>query len=805
MARSQNGRRWRWALASALFVAVLAYASYFAWLATSRHDALLTHTADLGQIDLAIWNTAHGRFVQEVKGEVISTRLTDHFEPAFLPISLIFYLWDDPRALLTLQAVVLALGALPVFAFVMRHPLRVLRSRPALPGGGQSPTIVWAVAAWAGLAYLLAPQGQAANLADFHAAPLAAFPLALLLVLGQRRRLWPALVVAAACLAIKEEIALLVLAAGLYFVFVGHWRPGWIIALVAAAWFAISMLVVIPHYSQAYYGLDRSPYLARYEESGNTLVPAIWQRLPALLSDRARWSYLLGLLVAFAGMPLLAPEIALVAAPLLVANLVSNYSAMYSGEFHYTAPFLTILACAAGVGARRWLRLFRRQRGVIQAVAALPLLILPLGYQVLRGYTPAGSQFAYYRAAAGAHQRLLARFAEQIPSQAPLSTTPALQPHFSHRQLIYTFPAIGQAQYILLDAAGTTDMHPADFHNAYLKALESGFGVVDAADGFVLLRRGQPPRPLPDTFYSFARATQPPQHPLSIQFGASLRLVGYDWLDDPKWQQTQLRLYWQALGPLDDRLVPYVLFTDQFGRRLADSRDLPLIEPLWCPPSMWLPGETIMTTTVAGTFGPSFEAYVAVGSADQLDQPAARLQPISAGTGAQVMPNLGLVRLPPMARVPDLAMSPLAPGAPPPPKLARLPEPAVFGASLRLVGSQVSLVGHNSSIETNLFWQRLSPLPDSMALSLRLLDDQSKQVAQWDGPPHGGLYPPSVWHLDEIVADQHRLPIPVDLKPGAYRLMLVAYDRATLAPLPLADGGTQFSLGIVALPREERR
>ena len=77
----------------------------------------LTHKADLGQIDQAIWNTAHGRFVQEMADEQVSTRLTDHVEPIFAPLSLIFWVWDDVRALLMAQALALALGAIPFFCW----------------------------------------------------------------------------------------------------------------------------------------------------------------------------------------------------------------------------------------------------------------------------------------------------------------------------------------------------------------------------------------------------------------------------------------------------------------------------------------------------------------------------------------------------------------------------------------------------------------------------------------------------------------------------------------------------------------
>ncbi|MCD6290926.1 MAG: DUF2079 domain-containing protein, partial [Anaerolineae bacterium] len=102
---------------------VLAYAVGFSVLSIRPHQALQTHKADLGQMDIALWNTAHGRFVQEVKGDHISTRLTDHVEPIFLPVSLVFWLWNDVRAILILQSVVIALGAWPVY-WIARFRMR---------------------------------------------------------------------------------------------------------------------------------------------------------------------------------------------------------------------------------------------------------------------------------------------------------------------------------------------------------------------------------------------------------------------------------------------------------------------------------------------------------------------------------------------------------------------------------------------------------------------------------------------------------------------------------------------------------
>jgi len=305
--------------------AALAFTVFFAWFAIERHNGLMTHTADLGQIDLAIWNTLHGRFVQEVKGEAMSTRLTDHIEPIFWPVSVVFGLWDDARALLSLQALVLGMTALVVAGAVYAW------------WPGRLTTAGCLAATWAALAYLAAPATQAATVADFHASPLAVLPLALLLLTGRRGRTWPALVAAGTALAVKEEIALVVAVACLVLAVTSRWKAGYPAAALALAWFLLATMVIIPSYSAEAYGEATMPYLARYEASETTGDPS----LPALVTgvlrralESDRLLYVAGLLASFAFLPLFAPEVALVAAPLIAANVLSHYSAQFSGQFH---------------------------------------------------------------------------------------------------------------------------------------------------------------------------------------------------------------------------------------------------------------------------------------------------------------------------------------------------------------------------------------------------------------------------------------------------------------------------------------
>jgi len=198
-----------------LFGAILLYTGIFTRLAFDQHLGMRTHKADLGQIDQAVWNSSRGRFVEMTDNGFIATRLTDHVEPMLALISPIFWLWDDVRALLLLQVLVVALGAWPLYE------LALLRLDQLLSPTEQAQ--IWHVeplrqmtrplAIALALAYLLTPQLQSAVLTEFHAAPLVV-PLVLWAFWAiETRRLVQFIIATLLVALVKEETALL--AAGL--------------------------------------------------------------------------------------------------------------------------------------------------------------------------------------------------------------------------------------------------------------------------------------------------------------------------------------------------------------------------------------------------------------------------------------------------------------------------------------------------------------------------------------------------------------------------------------------------------------
>ncbi|NIO69082.1 MAG: hypothetical protein GTN71_08615, partial [Anaerolineae bacterium] len=113
---------------------------------------------------------------------------------------------------------------------------------------------------------------------------------------------------------------------------------------------------------------------------------------------------------------------------------------------------------------------------------------------------------------------------------------------------------------------------------------------------------------LPDGFYDFARVEAPtPDYPMTVDFGDSLRLLGFDLVDDWKWQRVRVRLYWQVLREMDRDYQLYLAFLGDGGEVLADTIRQPMTVPIWYPTSRWRQGEVVATETLLLTgLGDSF-------------------------------------------------------------------------------------------------------------------------------------------------------------------------------------------------------
>lgn len=99
-------------------------------------------------------------------------------------------------------------------------------------------------------------------------------------------------------------------------------------------------------------------------------------------------------------------------------------------------------------------------------------------------------------------------------------------------------------------------------------------------------------------------------------------------------------------------------------------------------------------------------------------------------------------------------------------------------------------------------WTATSRTDLDLKVSLRLLDDAGRRIAQSDHAVlRTGLFEPtSAWDGNEQERTFHLLPLPAGLPSGTYRIAVVVYDAETSRPLPV-EGGPEIVVGTLRVER----
>lgn len=429
----------------ALAAAVALWAATFATLAVLRHRSFETGRFDLGNMTQAVWSTAHGDplAATSLQGEQF-TRLGAHFDPILVLLAPLWLAWPSPEALLVLQAVALALGAVPVFALARRRL------------GSDGPALALAVA------YLLVPALGWTALADFHPVALATPLLLAAFLFLDEGRLAAFAVAAGLAMATKEHVGLAVAGLGLWDALArGRRREGAAIAAVGTAVSLAATLVVVPWF--------RPEQAASF--AGRIESPALEPR---------DLEYLLSLLAPLAFLPLAAPLAALGAVPELTLNLLSKTETQTSIRHHYSAVALVFLAAAAVLAC---VRVRHGPAAAVVAALAGALLLGPL----VPGRIAAPIRPDRHDAAAADAVAL-------VPDEAVVTATNGLGAHLSTRRRILSFPLLADAGWAAVDAADPSVLDRARDERAFTAALarlraDRRWRVVFARDGVLVLRR----------------------------------------------------------------------------------------------------------------------------------------------------------------------------------------------------------------------------------------------------------------------------------------------------------------------------
>jgi uncharacterized membrane protein len=630
-----------------LVILVCLYVLVFGVLAARAYPAHETGAFDLGVYDQALWNAAQGRGLSlTLVPHLGPTRFAIHVEPIlFLIVPIYRYITDDPRVLLWLQSVVIALGGLPLYGLARR---RLADDWAAL-----------AIVA----AYYLLPALESVNLFDFHAVGLA--PTLLLTALyfldqvlvtaddprgfwtritknqvsrpkdsqpGPTRVQTPMLYAGLSglffvlALGTKEDISLNVFMIGLYLLLLRRrWRPGLALAVVGLAWFYVSFYIIIPSSRPTGAG---SAYVGFFDSLGDTpleiaLAPI---RAPgevtALLVTPENIKALKMLTLPLALMPLVGLPIFILTAPTLAITLLSSNPLMHQLEtYHYAAPAIpfVILAAVDGIarlshvqlkspkdrfgpqaeetsGGRSHLSLTPKSL-LPSTLLSLLVLVISLGYHFYRGYSPLARPFHW--PAVTEHERMGDELADSIPALAPVVAQAELVTLVSHRLWIQIWqgPFDERADYYLLDISHPAFVNRDGAQEKLLSdmAQDPTIGPIVTQDGYLVIQRDAPRRPTTPEFFTFAYADPPASTaPVAATFGDELQLVAVE--TDRNYADREaeplITLYWRVLSPIDEDYFVAIFLLDESGNPVGVT---PYQQPLtvWWPTSRWEPGRTV--------------------------------------------------------------------------------------------------------------------------------------------------------------------------------------------------------------------
>lgn len=473
---------------AALVACLAMYVATFTLLVHLRYENLHPRNPDLALFNQTLWLSLHGRFLDST---ILGYNyLGEHMSPILILLIPLYSLHPGPDTLALIQTGAIASAAIPLY----------LLARDELGRG-------WIPLTFAA-AYLLYPATGWVDLTGFYTDTLG-IPILMALFLFLRRRSYPAVFgMAILALAVKEDWALIVAALGLYLaVYARKPRVGFTLTAVAVVTFLAYVFLIVP-------ALTGEPY--RFvTERFNINDPEFQSKAVAVLSNTAllRASYLLYLLFPVLFLPLfnlslkpwtlkLYPNVALVALPALVENLISSSAFQYSIESKFPSvllPFVFVSsvygfkALSAKLGAQGAWRFRPAKASSLLATAFLASVLLA---SFTIGPMPGSGRFDGTLYAPDTRTQAAYQLMDLIPANASVGVqccpNPLMQGiivKLSNRMDIHFFPRDrGPFDYLLIDGRSLSPTEARWLE----EALSSGrYEVAAEAQGLVLLHLNQ--------------------------------------------------------------------------------------------------------------------------------------------------------------------------------------------------------------------------------------------------------------------------------------------------------------------------
>ncbi len=420
---------WGWAL----LVMCVAHAAWMSWIAIDLHNGLGTFSYDVGLYDQGLWlmSRGHAPFVTLMGRNLLG----DHASLILLLLIPLYWIAPSTIALLVVQAIVVAGGAIPMY-LLAKHLLK-------------SSAMAFCVA----FMWLANPALNGGAMENFHPDSFLALfiPLVLFAAFTKKWRLFAIAVLLS--LLVKEDVLLVMVPVGLYVAWRFDKRKGFLTVLASVVATGLGMFVMMKHLIGV---PTRNGWRIPYGGVGGFLKELVLHpaTVAKYLWDDNRPLYLFKMAAPFAALFVLAPSVAALALPVLASNVVSTFWYQHQIEYHYSIIAIAPLLVATVVGIAklgpRWGRV-----ALAGAVACTLVTFTMWGIHPLASHPRVALTAGSPVAKAGLD------IIRKIPSDAVVSAYDPLTTHLGHRRQIYFFPNPFSGLYYGVDDSLSGKVLPA--------------------------------------------------------------------------------------------------------------------------------------------------------------------------------------------------------------------------------------------------------------------------------------------------------------------------------------------------------
>lgn len=427
-----------------------------------RHYQFQTQAWDMGLFVQFFHNTVRGDVAQTTLAE-IPNHLGVHWSPFLLLLAPVYALAPSPYTLLFIQALALALGALPLY-FLAKDTLKNKKQALVISS-----------------LYLLYPALHWVNWYDFH--EIAFFPapfIAAVYFVHKQRWRWATLFLVIAA-SVKEDVILVVLALGIWTI-VGACRRagaddndknrreaktqlavGCAIIIASTIYFLLTIKVFMPALGGGLLRLDR---YAHFGSNAPEIITTMVKK-PLLVFSTffapQKLIYYFWLFAPVLFLPFFGRAAFLLLLPGLLENGLTVFSSQFTGTYQYDAILIPGMLIATTYGLRniqeRWPTIARKIIVLLTATATI-------GFVARSPLSPLSFPTELFQK--NSHWETFREMIRDVPPNVSVSASTLLVPHVAQREQIYL---LGQepflVDYVLIDGADFFGFPSPDAFQSY--------------------------------------------------------------------------------------------------------------------------------------------------------------------------------------------------------------------------------------------------------------------------------------------------------------------------------------------------